>query len=501
MTGGLQSGARGGGYRSAIALALVLVTATGLRLLSIRQEAVWYDEVMILLHLDSPNVVAFLRDALPRTPVPPGFMISEYLWSRVAGTEVLALRMWPLICGIAGLAVLFVLARRLLGARTALLAVLWVSFLYWHIHYSQEIRYYPLALLLCLLSMWSFVELCAAPNRRWLALQVAFNAAMVWTHPVTVFLCAAQFAFLLLFRRKHARLIAQWTGFHLVLGASLYAFLASLNQEAAFAQAAWINPPTLWGRSPSFRNLVSMFSGVITVAPTSKIGHAFYAIEPYTAAALIVIHAAGGVLGARAVFRAPAPTAETRRPSLTPRETATLLLLWLILPPVLVFLVSHAWKPMFIVRYVLFASIPLYLLLAHFLAARPRLVVAAAFALLLTHDALFYFPGPNRLPFDQLASTMESESTLPPLIYLDDMLGMAPIEYYWEGERPEFLPGTERDDVLSEKTRPPGKDIWLVFTDENRYQNFDRALREKSIDTELRYLGASKPFWLVRIHP
>lgn len=488
--------AQRGGLRVWILLGLILSAALGVRLVSLADEAVWYDEVMILEHLDSPNVVEFLRDALPRTPVPPGFMISEYLWSRVAGTEVVALRVWPLICGIAGLGVFFMLTRRLLGARTGLIAVLWLSFLYWHIHYSQEIRYYPLASLVSLLSMWTFVEMAAAPAKtKWLVLHILFNAAMVWTHPVTVFLCAAQFAFLLLFRRDHPRLIATWTGLQLLLGATLYAFLQSLNQEAAFAQAAWINPPTLWGRPPSVRNLVSMFSGVITLAPTNAWGEQLLSIEPYTAGALIVLHVILGALGVRQVLRV---SANSQSPSLLPRrETAALLLLWLIFPPALVFIVSHVWKPMFVVRYVLFASIPLYILLAQVLVARPKWVVGAAFALLLTHDALFYFPGPTRVPFDRLAATIQREATGPPIVYLDDMLGMPALEYYWRGPKPEFRPPTKREEVLSRN--PPGGDIWLVFTNEQRFRVFREALDEERIEADTRRLNASKPVWLVHL--
>lgn len=490
--------ARAGGLRTWFLLALILAAALGVRLVSLNQEAVWYDEVMILEHLDSPNVVQFLRDALPRTPVPPGFMVSEYLWSRVAGTEVTALRVWPLICGMAGLCVCFVLARRLLGIKTALITVLWLSFLYWHVHYSQEIRYYPLASLLALLSMWTFVELVAAPGRKWLALHILINAAMVWTHPITVFLCAAQFAFLLLFRRNYRRTIAEWTGLHLLLGLSLYAFLASLNQEAAFAQAAWINPPTLWGRPPSVRNLVSMFSGVITLSPTNAWGERLLSIEPYTAAALMLVHVVLGALGVRTILR---PSNSPAQPSLLPsREAAALLLLWLILPPVLVFLVSHIWKPMFVVRYVLFASIPLYILLAHALIARPKWLTGAAFALLLAHGGLFYFPGPTRVPFDRLAETIQRQSDESTIIYLDDMLAMPPIEYYWRGPKPEFRPPTKRDEVLDTVTRPRDADLWLVFTNERRFTTFKRALDEEDIGNDSGKLKASKPIWLIRLH-
>lgn len=487
-----------GGHRTWVLLAMILAAALGVRLISLGQEALWYDELMIVQYLDSPNIVQFVRDALPRTPVPPGFMISEYLWSRVAGTDIAALRVWPLICGIGGLGVLFLIARRLLGPRTALFAVLWLSFLYWHIHYSQEIRYYPLASLLSLLSMWAFIGLVTTPNRKWLALHILFNAAMVWTHPITVFLCAAQFAFLLLFRRNHPRMIAAWTGLHLLIGATLYAFLASLDQEAAFAQAAWINPPTVWGRPPSVRNLVSMFSGVITLTPTNSWGERLLSIEPFTAAALMLLHVLLAVFGVRQILRAPADKATSY--ALSPRETTALLLLWLVLPPLLVFVVSHAWKPMFVVRYVLFASIPLYILLAHVLATRPKWIAGAAFALLLTHDALFYFPGPTRVPFDRAAQAIQEQSAASPIVYLDDMLGMPPIEHYWRGPKPEFRPPTKRDEVLDSAKRPRGADVWMVFTNEQRYINYKNALDEADIRVDAEFLRASKPLWLIHLH-
>jgi hypothetical protein len=488
----------GGRWRTWIILTAILAAALGARLISLTHEAVWYDELIIVVPLDSPNVVEYLRNALPRNPVPPGFIITEYFWSRLAGTGVAALRVWPLLCGITGLGVLFMLTRRLLGERTALFATLWVSFVYWHIHYSQEIRFYPLSSLFALLSVWTFVEWAVAPRPARLALHILVNVCMVWTHPLTAFLCVAQATFLLLFRRNHLRILAAWFGLHFLLALSLAAFVGFLNQDAAFAQTAWIPRPTLWGGPPSVKELVSMISGVFPSPPTNAAGCALLGVQPWTGSALIALHVAAVVYGVRGILRPRAAPASTPPGALPPRETAALLVLWLILPPVFVFIASYLWRPMFIVRYVLFASFPAYILLAHFLAARPRAVMAAALALLIAHDALFYFPGPMRAPFDQVAAAIQKQSAAPPEIYLDDMLSAPSIEFYWRGPKPQFLRPTELE-KMTQAAATPGVEVWLILTDRERFERRAKFLRKDGITIATRKFAAGRTLWTIHV--
>ncbi len=62
------------------------------------------------------------------------------------------------------------------------------------------------------------------------------------------------------------------------------------------------------------------------------------------------------------------------------RERLILLLLWLLLPPTIAFVASYVWKPCFVYRYLLYSSLPMYLMAGGALSAMRTRVARAALA-------------------------------------------------------------------------------------------------------------------------
>ncbi len=488
------------GTRDAIALALVLLAALGVRLISLPNEAAWHDEIATLEFLDAPNLGEFLRQTHAVTPVPPGYSITQFLWSRAFGDSVLALRALSLVYGIAGLGALYGLGRSLFGHRAGLIAAAWMSFVCWHIYHSQEIRFYSMITLLATLMVWSFVRFVARPTAASLALHAAASAAAIWTHPFTVLLFAAIGLFLCKYHWGRWRWIAAWTALHASLAASLVVFLALIDRDVAYAQAGWLSRPTFWGDDPSVRTFLAMGTGVMAYPPVNDAGAALLTARDTLWAAVEVITLAGFAAAiALLVRRSPQPSAA---PRLSTRDAGDLLALWFVIPPVVAYAGSLIWQPMFHGRYLLFVFPPVYLGLGWLLSRRGLAVAALAFAPLILFDALYYFPGPFRARYDRVAELIQQDPEPVRDIYIDDMIAQSALQFYWNGPAPVFHNPLELEEAVGMRSgemsfQAPSN--WLLMSSAKRARYLRQDLRRANVAFAVRPLRASHPLWLFHV--
>ncbi len=500
--------------REAAAVTLVLLAAAGIRLISLPNEAVWHDEIATLEFLDAPSLIEFLKQAHAVTPAPPLYSITQYCWSRLFGDSVLALRLLSLGYGLAGLTALYGLGRALFGHRAALIAAAWMSLVFWHIYHSQEIRFYGMVTLLALLCVSTFVRFVARPAPATLALHALVSAAMIWTQPQSVLLFGALGLFLLIFRwtsienrvprlsgvqlrRVPSTPLISWTAVHLALAGTLVAFLASIDRDLAYAQAGWLPLPTIRGSYPSVAGFLAMGSGLMEFPPVNRTGVALLPWRDVLWYAIEFVTIAGLFTAAALHFRKPA--APSPRIGLTSREVGALLLLWFIVPPLLAYVGSFAWRPTFLGRYLAFSFPALYLALGYLLQHRPRWLVSAAFVPLFAFDALFYFPGPMRTPYDRIVATIQSESVPDLALYTDDMIAVSPIGYYWNGPPPEVRSPLDMEravNALDEAVHFDAASNWLLLTDPKRADYMRLDLRRAGADFDLHYFPSLRPAWL-----
>jgi hypothetical protein len=486
--------------REAFAVALVLLAATGMRVISLPHEAVWHDEIATLAFLDAPTLGEFLRQTHAVTPVPPGYSITQYYWSRAFGDSVLALRMLSLAYGVAGLAALYGLGRAMFSHRAGLIATAWMAFVFWHIYHSQEIRFYAMITLLAILMMWAFVRFVTRPGPASFALHAAVSAVTIWTHPFTVLLFAAMGLFLLAFRWGRWRLIAAWSAAHIALAGSLVAFLASIDRGVAYAQAGWLSLPTLWRGYPSVRGFLAMGAGLMDHPPANDLG-AMLITSHGTLWLIVELFTLLGFFAAVILLTRKSLDVGGRT-GLNPRESGVLLALWFVVPPVLAFVGSYAWQPMFQGRYLLFAYPPLYLALGWLLSRRAPVLVALAFAPIILFDALFYFPGPFRAPYDRAVEMIKADPEPVRDVYIDDMIAKSAIEYYWTGPAPGILSPLEMEDAVdirAGEVRFQAPSNWLLLSDEKRARYMRIDLRRSSADFEVHYFLALRPLWLFHV--
>jgi 4-amino-4-deoxy-L-arabinose transferase-like glycosyltransferase len=483
--------------RDALALALVLLAAAGIRLISLPHEAVWHDEIATLEFLDAPNLADFLRQVHAVTPAPPLYPVTQYLWAQVFGTSVLSLRFLSMLYGLAGLAALYALGRTLLGHRAALIATAWMSLIFWHIYHSQEIRFYGMVTLLALLCVLTFLRFLSRPGVRSLALHAIVSGLMIWTQPQSVLLFGALGLYLVLFRARKWRVIVAWTLPHAALAASLVLFLGSIDREVAYAQAGWLSLPTLWRGYPSVRGFLAMGAGLMPFPPVNAAGGAMLGWRGFLWAAVEILTIAGICFAAWSLIRRRG--ASTGAIALSAREVGALVLLWFVVPPVFAYVGSYAWRPTFLGRYLAFSFPPLYLAAGYILQHRPRWLMVAAFLPLVLFDALYYFPGPMRVPYERIVDRIQAVDAVSRDIYVDDLIARSPIRYYWHGEPPEVLGTIEMEkavDPFTETVQFNAEVNWLLLTDEKRARYMRSDLRRAEMEFEMVYYPSLRPAWL-----
>jgi len=148
----------------------------------VRRSVLWTDEAATARNILERSLSQLLTVPLDYgQAAPKGFLLLEWLITRVFGTSDLAFRFVPFVSGIVSLFLFAAIARRLLSPSGALAALLFYAVGYWFLVYSSETHPYGLDLALSLAALLLCIDLRRSgyPARRvWAA--GAFGAVAVW---------------------------------------------------------------------------------------------------------------------------------------------------------------------------------------------------------------------------------------------------------------------------------------------------------------------------------
>ena len=261
-------------------LAGLSVVALALRLWALG-TCLWFDEVLTLVDF----VRAPLGEIVARFPSQNQHMLFSLLaHGSVAafGENSWALRLPSVAFGVASLWALFLLGRRLLGVREALLACTLMTVSYHHVWFSQNARGYMGLLFFATLATWLWLE--AVSRRAWAwHLAYALTVALgMWIHMTLVFvplvhalLYAAQLAAQLWSdrtsgaRRALADAVRPLSALALAASLTLQLYALSLPEflrtglHEVSLESEWTNP--LWVISESLRSLQIGFGALAVV--------------------------------------------------------------------------------------------------------------------------------------------------------------------------------------------------------------------------------------------
>jgi len=203
----------------------VAVSGIALRLVGLGRSA-WLDEAWVANSVGALTWSGmFYYDAWLQTS-PPLFLLLERATVSVVGLSVVALRLMPLAAGLAAMALMLPLSRRLLAPRFALLAWSLLVLSPVAIEYSKTVKQYSMELAAATLVLWVLVRYAEQPTLRrfgWLTAAVAVS--LMAAYPIVFFVPSVMVGVLIsrvgagANGREIDTLTAEGTGRALVLGA------------------------------------------------------------------------------------------------------------------------------------------------------------------------------------------------------------------------------------------------------------------------------------------
>ncbi|MFO0950692.1 MAG: glycosyltransferase family 39 protein [Isosphaeraceae bacterium] len=339
-------------WRRPALLALILASALGTRLWQLGRLSLWYDEVVTMRLARTPGPLALLRllgeiDAT-RAPLHPLLLQG---WLRLLGTSEAAGRSFSVLCGVLTVFMIARLACRMYpDDATALWAAGLAAVSPLLVVYSREARMYAWLVLVTTFAWDALFALRAPnePNARRLALYATALAAMVYSHPLGLLMAGTLGMASLAFRRDFGLTWRSWLVVHAAAGLLVAVWLPRFFDHP---------PESTVGRLP-----VRFLLGL----PIGYLGGNFLTLAVFLGVIAV------GLIRDR-----------EDRPE---RVSTSCLLLWLTVPPLILYAYSLVSHPIFgPERYTLYVGPAYLILLGRGLASLPRwpswCVAALAFGL------------------------------------------------------------------------------------------------------------------------
>jgi mannosyltransferase len=347
----------------------ILAFALILRLVSLADHSLWYDEAFSVLFAQS-DVNTMLSGTVSTVEHPLLYYLTLKIWMTIFGASAFAVRLWSVITGVATIGIIYLIGRDLFSQQTGLAAAFITAIAPFHLQYSQETRMYSLLALLLMGATWCYlrgagkgVARYALTNddtnvksnwRWWIVFGILAGLAM-HTQYLAAFYLAALGLFPLIKR--------DWRTFGRVTVGAIIAiiifspFLISLPTQIANLSANyWISRPTL---AQLLISLGIFMGGYHEFPPT-------FALIVYGAALFLVVWL---LLQTVIYLRRPRRSSESDNDNL-------LFVLWLFIAPIIFMWAFSQVIPVYLERTLIASVLMLYLLLAWMFtrAGMPRLI-------------------------------------------------------------------------------------------------------------------------------
>jgi 4-amino-4-deoxy-L-arabinose transferase-like glycosyltransferase len=340
-----------------IPLGVILLVALTFRCWDLDRTSLWYDEVitMRVARADNPSalIARLVRLDGTRAPLHPLLLQA---WLRIFGSSDLAGRSFSVICGLVTVGVVSVLGRRAFDDRTGRWAAWLAAVCPPLVYYAREARMYAWLVLLTCLSWLALLSFRHTANKSQCLTYGLLLTALVYSHPVGLFMVAAHGLAYLLVRSALVLPLRWWLAIQLVVILAVVPWLGRYLDHGTDYPMPRYPPQTL------------------LAVPIEYIG-----------GNRIVLAVCLAIVGFGLVSWTPGD--QPRRPSITNRTEDLILVTWAAAPPLGMYLYSFLFQPIFgPARYHLFIAPAYLVLVAHGLSKLSALIrwPAAAAGLMLS---------------------------------------------------------------------------------------------------------------------
>ena len=108
----------------------------------IENRSLWFDEASISLNIVNRSYSELLLPLDMDQGAPPGFLLTEKIFTQIIGENEYALRLFPLLCGLLSVLIFYLLARQTLDKEVLLLGLFLFSVSTTSVYFASEVKQY-----------------------------------------------------------------------------------------------------------------------------------------------------------------------------------------------------------------------------------------------------------------------------------------------------------------------------------------------------------------------
>lgn len=355
---------------------------------------------------------------------PPLYYFILHFWVSLFGDSEFSLRLPSALFGSVSILAIYALGKLLFNKRTATIAALILAASVFHLQFSQEARGYTLSVFLTIISFYFLVKMTKRLTFTHSILYILSCVMMLYTHYFAIFTIFAQNLFYLtiFIQRRRAGAIKLWHWIILQL-LIIVIFIPGLNHllkiKASMQESFWITQSGI----SKLANYMILYSGSV------------YLLALFMLFLFVAVVGLGKITNNkyfRQIFSSDRDN--NQEPGISEGYRIYMLLLWFIVPIMIPFVISVVSTPMFVARYAITATIPLFLLVSKGidgLKNRQHIIAAGALIILLSLLPIStYFGVTHKHQWREIMSEIEENAGKDDIILVYPTFENIPAKYY-----------------------------------------------------------------------
>ncbi|HEO71122.1 MAG TPA: tetratricopeptide repeat protein, partial [Candidatus Hydrogenedentes bacterium] len=356
---------------------------------------------------------------------------------------------------------------------------------------------------------------------------LATNFMLLWTHPFATLLLLVEATFLAIWQRSELRRTVTWFIAHAALAIPSVVYLLSIQFWPKQQTEAWFQLPSfLQFLGDVFADdvITATYQLRISDTPWAYLGGGtdslLAALRPAFDIALAALPCIAILwLGVCAYRGGHGRTPATQSHAAPAKNACALLVLWLVLPPMLLYIASLVWRPCVFPRYTLHCSLAAYLLIGGAMGAirhvHLKTAAACAVCILYAYQAALVHPGPQRTDWQSAARYIQTSGT-PNDVVLVQVSIWRDVFAFNMGETEHLTASAETLPVVAdlaafavERFQPPAelkpnqRNVWVViatpYFGSGPNEEFERHAASFGLDASLTEFSGIKHLLVYRV--
>jgi len=441
-------------------LLLIILLGVVLRIYDLSGESIWLDEA-VTSQVSELSIRELIQWMIAKNDNnPPLYYMLMHFWVSLFGHSEFSLRLPSVIVGTGSIILIYAVGKLIFNRTTALIASLILAVSVFHIEYSQEARVYSLLAFLTLCSFYLFLKTLSGSKTLYIIGYVITSVLLMYSHFYGVFILIVQniFCFTRYFvnRDVFSLSLSKWIVLQLITGLLFIpGILIWYKNTVAMQGGFWLSDPTVVDIARYFYH----FSG-----------------RDYILFFLFLILAAFSFISFQNIAHSKnikdiidIKDDPSHKSFLSNVNGMYLLLLWLFVPILIPFVISHISTPILHTRYIIGSSLALYLLAGKGIwnlhNKRLTVLIPAVILLLSIWPLSMYYIEAHKYQWREAVSYLESNAEDNDSVFVYPAFDAMTPEYYKDRVDLQFLP------LTSESTGELPDRFWVVI---GQFANIDK---------------------------